>query len=186
MADPFASEVQRTLLMLGVKGKTILDIGARSGSHALEMVRLGASKVVAIDPDNSRFKEYEGSAGYNQIEFHKLTAQEYNPDFQFDVITIFLWNIPFSQYDPIMEAIKRLLKPDGTLLVGAIDDVYVSEEDSVSVPKLLRKHFNSVRLINKESMTYWQAKGQKNVGGGRRLKRKSRKRVKKLSFRRRR
>ena len=70
---------------------------------------------------------------------------------KFDVITCFLWNMPYLQYNAIMNKIKELLNPDGLVYIGIVDDLYKYDptgSNSVNIVELLRQHFNNTRILD--------------------------------------
>jgi len=70
---------------------------------------------------------------------------------QFDVITCFLWNMPYSQYTNVMVKIKELLNPDGLVYIGIVDEVYKCDPSgprSVNILELVKQHFNNTRILD--------------------------------------
>ena len=133
-------------------GKRCLDIGTRNGLNCLTLVKLGASEVIGIDIDDTRFKELDSSN--DKITLSKCNLLDFNDEKKFDVITCFLWNIYFNDYDNIIEKIKLLLIPDGILYIGIHDSVY-KYDDIVSVPKLLVSKFEITTILDYESSYQW-------------------------------
>jgi chemotaxis methyl-accepting protein methylase len=70
---------------------------------------------------------------------------------KFDVITCFLWNMPYLQYTNVMNKIKELLNPDGLVYIGIADQIYKYDPPSpysVNIVELLKKHFNNTRILD--------------------------------------
>ena len=70
---------------------------------------------------------------------------------KFDVITCFLWNMDYLQYNEIMNKIKELLNPNGLVYIGIVDDIYKYDPPgpySVNIIELLKKHFNNTRVLD--------------------------------------
>jgi chemotaxis methyl-accepting protein methylase len=70
---------------------------------------------------------------------------------QFDVITCFLWNMPYLQYNNVMVKIKELLNPGGLVYIGIVDEVYKYDPSgprSVNILELVKQHFNNTRVLD--------------------------------------
>jgi hypothetical protein len=80
-----------------------------------------------------------------------------NSSNKFDVITCFLWNMPYLQYTNVMNKIKELLNPDGLVYIGIADECYKCDlpgPKSVNIVELLKKHFNNTRILDKKSIQW--------------------------------
>lgn len=76
----------------------------------------------------------------------------YTPEIQFDVITLFLWNMHWSIYDDVIIKIKSFLKKNGTIFIGfhyemykfGYVDAYTKKAipNTGSVLELIQKHWN--------------------------------------------
>jgi 2-polyprenyl-3-methyl-5-hydroxy-6-metoxy-1,4-benzoquinol methylase len=155
-----------------INGKRILDIGSRDGLNCISLAVIGASEVIGIDLDNSRFNEIESDREYPSVR-EKITllhqdlltmGEEYNHSF--DTITCFLWNINIPQYNLVMEKIKSLLKPDGIVIIGIHDHLYkygyvsggISSPNTGSVPELINNNFNKVYISKPSTVNQWLIK----------------------------
>ena len=128
--------------------KSCLDIGTRNGANCVNLVKVGASNVLGIDIDSSRFHEMCCNRKIKLIKQELLTMDTF---IKFDVVTCFLWNMPYLQYNAIMNKIKELLNPDGLVYIGIVDDVYKYDptgSNSVNIVELLRQHFNNTRILD--------------------------------------
>ena len=155
-----------------INGKRILDIGSRDGLNCISLALIGASEVIGIDLDNSRFNEIESDREYPSVRekirlLHQdlLTmGEEYNHSF--DTITCFLWNMNIPQYNLVMEKIKSLLKPDGIVIIGIHDPLYkygyvmdgISSPNTGSVPELINNNFNKVYIYKPSTVNQWLIK----------------------------
>ena len=155
-----------------INGKRILDIGSRDGLNCISLALIGASEVIGIDLDNSRFNEIITDREYPNVRekirlLHQdlLTmGEEYNHSF--DTITCFLWNMNIPQYNLVMEKIKSLLKPDGIVIIGIHDPLYKygyvvngkSEPNTGSVPELINNNFNKVNIHKPLTVNQWLIK----------------------------
>ena len=148
--DYYAYDVYNQLLKNSCNfiNKCCLDIGTRNGANCENLVRVGASSVVGIDIDSSRFDEMWSNNKITLLKQDLLTMDNSN---KFDVITCFLWNMPYLQYTNVMNKIKELLNPDGLVYIGIADEVYKCDPPgpkSVNIVELLKKHFNNTRILD--------------------------------------
>jgi 2-polyprenyl-3-methyl-5-hydroxy-6-metoxy-1,4-benzoquinol methylase len=148
--DYYARDVYTQLLKNSCNfiNKNCLDIGTRNGANCENLVRVGASSVVGIDIDSSRFDEMWVNKKITLLKQDLLTMDNSN---KFDVITCFLWNMPYLQYTNTMNKIKELLNPDGLVYIGIADEVYKCDPPgsrSVNIVELLKKHFNNTRILD--------------------------------------
>jgi 2-polyprenyl-3-methyl-5-hydroxy-6-metoxy-1,4-benzoquinol methylase len=136
--------------------KLCLDIGSRDGSNCINIIKLGAKKVIGIDLEDNRFHEMPKE---DNVELIKINILDYNSDELFDVITCFLWNIPLPIYDDVMTKIKSLLKPSGIIFIGVHDELYKYGYNGMpntgSVIELIKKNFRFCKIIDKTSSFQW-------------------------------
>ena len=128
--------------------KKCLDIGTRNGANCVNLVSVGASSVLGIDIDSSRFDEMWSNNKIKLLKQDLLTMDNSN---KFDVITCFLWNMPYLQYTNVMNKIKELLNPHGLVYIGIADQIYKYDPPSpysVNIVELLKKHFNNTRILD--------------------------------------
>ena len=148
--DYYADEVYEQLLKncCNFINKSCLDIGTRNGANCENLVKVGASSVLGIDIDDTRFNEMQVN---NKITLLKQNLLTMDTSKKFDVITCFLWNMPYLQYNEIMNKIKELLNPTGLVYIGIVDDIYKYDPPSpysVNIIELLKKHFNNTRVLD--------------------------------------
>ena len=145
-------DVYRQLYKLrySFENKKCLDIGTRNGINCITLSKLGAKEVDGIDIDDSRFNEMPH---HDNINLFKQNLLEMDNTKKYDIITCFLWNMPFLQYDNIMSKIKSLLNENGIVYIGIYDDCYKYDEH-FSVPKLLRRNFNEMVILDTSIYTF--------------------------------
>ena len=164
--------------MLTVKeklnNKRILDIGTRNGLNCYSLLFLGKKEVIGIDIDDSEFFNLEKYINQmnpnkekneysrqkfdyykNNIKLIKVNLLDFVDDNKFDIITCFLWNMPFNEYDKIMLKIKSLLNTNGMLYIGIHDYDYKNTKNQLSVINLLNKYFDKVRIIDDKDPFQW-------------------------------
>ena len=150
ISDYYADEVYKQLYKntCNFSNKVCLDIGTRNGANCVNLVEVGASSVLGIDIDSSHFEEMWVNKKITLLKQDLLTMDISN---KFDVITCFLWNMPYLQYNEIMDKIKELLNPNGLVYIGIVDDIYKYDPPSpysVNIIELLKKHFNNTRVLD--------------------------------------
>ena len=148
--DNYADEVYEQLYKncCNFINKSCLDIGTRDGANCVNLIKVGASNVVGIDIDSSRFHEMLPNKKIKLIKQDLLTM---DTSIKFDVITCFLWNMPYLKYNAIMNKIKELLNPGGLVYIGIVDKVYKHDPPgphSVNIVELLRQDFNNTRVLD--------------------------------------
>ncbi len=133
---------------INFNGKRCLDIGTRNGLNCLTLKRLGASKVIGIDIDDSQFRVIQN----RNIQLIHKDLLQMNETSKFDVITCFLWNMPIPQYDHIMLKIKSLLDVNGIVYIGIHDELYKFDIYGGSVPNLLNRNFSDVSVLDRSNI----------------------------------
>ena len=134
------------------KKKTCLDIGTRDGLNCISLIKLGCQHITGIDLNDSKFTTIDSYPEKEHVTLLKQDLLTYTPEIQFDVITLFLWNMHWSIYDDVIIKIKSLLKKNGTILIGFYDEMYKfgyvdpytkkAMPNTGSVLELIRKHWN--------------------------------------------
>ena len=127
------------------QGRQCLDIGTGSGENALAMQQESGREVIAIEPDDSVFN-IALKNGISPKNLHKVTLQEYqkaHPDDKFDIATVFLWNLPFSERESFCRALTEVIKEEGTVVIGYADECY-DKDPRLKISGVLRKYFSSV------------------------------------------
>ena len=152
VSDYYADEVYKQLYKntCNFSNKICLDIGTRNGSNCVNLVKVGASSVLGIDIDSSHFEDIWVDKKITLLKQNLLTMDISN---KFDVITCFLWNMPYLIYNETMNKIKELLNPNGLVYIGIVDKVYKCDPPgpySVNILELVKQHFNNSRILDKQ------------------------------------
>ena len=143
--------IQQSLRQIPLSGKTVLDVGAGTGSFTCYMARQGAKQVVALEPDLDGSGDGKGLAalarrveglGLNNVTYRRDTFQSYEAgNGQFDIILLHAvinhldeaavevaheaeW--ARERYRELLEKAYRMLAPGGTLIIAdaARDNLY--------------------------------------------------------------
>jgi 2-polyprenyl-3-methyl-5-hydroxy-6-metoxy-1,4-benzoquinol methylase len=125
-------ERPQMLAMAGdLAGRRVLDAGCAAGSLSEAMVALGAS-VVGVDISESLVRIARDRLG-SRAEFHvaDLAAPlPFLPDGSFDIVTASLVLHYLRNWSSTLQEFKRVLRPDGVLLVSThhpINDVEIAD-----------------------------------------------------------
>lgn len=143
-----ASENARALRELNItlKGKKVLDIGFGLGYNSDVMRRLGA-EVYGVEPDKEAFDFAISQQLIDSRNAFNSTLQDMPQELfgTFDLATIFLYNISFSERENVIQLLAKSIKPTGTTIIGLQDDIYINGDPYIEpVSNLVRKNFNSV------------------------------------------
>jgi len=106
-----------------LQGLRILDVGCGGGLMAEPLARLGAD-VVGVDASAEAIKAARAHAQANKlrIDYREATAEDLvRAGEQFDVITAFEIVEHVANLKSFMEALAKLLKPDGHILIATMN-----------------------------------------------------------------
>jgi len=122
-------ELEQMALQLA-RGK-VLDVGAGAGSHALYLQQQGLD-VTAIDvsPNSVKVMEQRGLKNVSLIDFYDLKEGQYDT-------LIFLMNgiglvQTLSGFDAFFSHAKKLLMPNGQIILDSSDLIYMFEQEDGS------------------------------------------------------
>ena len=118
-----------------VKGKRVLDVASGEGYGSYLLYRWGADSVDAVDIDEETVRRAKNMFGGEHVVFQCHTAEKLPfKDYTFDVITSFETIEHLDHPELFLQEIKRVLKPDGTILLSCPDDPYYYKENSTGNP----------------------------------------------------
>lgn len=115
-----------------LNGKAILDIGCGMGQHARQYADMGAKSVLGIDISEKMLAYARVHNGGENITYRRMAMEELESiDGCFDLVTSSLAFDYVEDFEGLMDAIHRRLKPGGELvfsmshpIVTAWDGVY--------------------------------------------------------------
>lgn len=108
---------------VGVKNKTVVNVGCSFGWMERELNTLLPRKVIGIDPNESAISFAQ--ANVKDVDFLVGSANKIPvPDRSADVITLFdvIEHVPANSEPEVFAEIYRVLKPGGTLLLSTPND----------------------------------------------------------------
>ena len=132
------------------QGDVVLDVGTGSGILAIIAAKLGASRIKAIDIDETAIRAANENLEKNKVksivDLEKIEIDSL-PNEKYDIIVA---NIVTKVLLEIKEEIKKRIKPDGTvILTGIIREKY---------PGLLKEYLEAgFKLKNKITKKEWVA-----------------------------
>ena len=136
----------------------VLDVGCGLGFVALKMAQWPDSEVVGIDPSEKAIElAKKQHVGINNLSFYAQSAQEFannisetnQPLFNRAVINMVLHSISDTEVVGILESLKKVLLPHGSLSIVVPDDMWL-------VQKLVEKA--RVAGMSQEEMDVWGRK----------------------------
>jgi ubiquinone/menaquinone biosynthesis C-methylase UbiE len=101
-----------TSLPSEICGKTVIDVGCGEGGDDIEMIHMGASRVIGIDIREEVLSVARSRAGSLNCLFAKST------DEQADVVVSIDAFEHFAEPERILETMQELLRPNGTVLIS--------------------------------------------------------------------
>lgn len=115
-------------------GKAVLDIACGEG-YGTRLLAENASSVTGIDIDNKTIELAKKRYATGNIQFLRRDATNTQlPDATFDLIVSFETLEHIEDHAGFMKEIKRLLKPDGLLLISTPDKTEYSEKSGHKNP----------------------------------------------------
>jgi SAM-dependent methyltransferase len=148
--EVISEEIISTLYRQGIslEGKSVLDVGARTGENAHAMIQHGAN-VIVCDPDENSLQQGI-EAGYLKPEDVRFgTLQDFSSEFygKFDLVTCFMWCIPFAQRETFTAALCNALKPGGKIILGLVDDAFINDPHGAAVKPLMDRYCQNVQEV---------------------------------------
>jgi ubiquinone/menaquinone biosynthesis C-methylase UbiE len=147
------------------KGKTVLDIASGEG-YGSNLLATVASKVTGVDIDveTVRAANEKYSAKQSNLEFIQGSADKIpTGSGLFDVAVSFETIEHHDKHREMMTELKRVLKPDGLLIISSPDKLFYSDKPGTTNPfhvkelykdefrSLLTSHFKNVELFRQKA-----------------------------------
>ncbi|MDQ7049970.1 MAG: 50S ribosomal protein L11 methyltransferase [Enterobacterales bacterium] len=115
---------------IDLKGKTLIDYGCGSGILAIAALKLGASKVVAVDIDPQALIATRENASRNQIDMQKLVV-DYPEKLPDEAVDIVIANILAGPLKELSNIITKHCKINGQIALSGILDTQAEETRKV-------------------------------------------------------
>lgn len=126
----------RSMQELGVRGKSLIDVGTGSGVLALAALRLGASRVAAVDNDPDAVANAHENAALNRLDLDVRCGDLGDPRVTagapYDIVVANLTGATLTRFAPQLDA----LAPAGILIVSGL-----REEEEGEVTRAMSKPF---------------------------------------------
>ena len=134
---------------INLNGKQVLDVGFGLGYNSKAMSDRGAS-VYGVEPREEDFKYAISNGLIDKNQAFNCLLQDIPEDLlgSFDIVTVFLYNIPLLEKEEFSNMLAKAVKTDGLVIIGMHESIYIyGDEDIEPVSSSIYKCFNSVRLI---------------------------------------
>src|SRR5438552_3661608 len=142
-----------------VAGKTVLDIASGEG-YGAALLATAAKSVTGVDIDGPSVEHAKHLYYKPNLTFLVGGCDRIPlPDNTFDVVTSFETIEHHDKHDEMLDEIKRVLKPGGTLIISSPNRLTYSDEPGYKNPfhikelyydefqELLRRRFKSIRMF---------------------------------------
>ena len=146
-------------LGISLYAKRILDIGFGYGFNS-NIFRKAGADVYGCEPSK---EEFEYAISHQLIEKSKAfntVLQEMAKELfgTFDIATILLYNIPFSERETVMKLVAKSIKPTGTIIISLIDDIYkYGDQYYESIYSLVSRYFHNVERNEAKYYRHWDS-----------------------------
>ncbi len=154
--------VRYEAIMPIVKGKTVLDIASGSG-YGTEIIASQAKKVFGVDVDAEAVQYATTNYGKKNITFlHGDGIKIPLDDDAVDVVVSFETLEHIEDYEKFMAEVKRVLKPDGLLVLSTPNDkefpegahFHIHEFEQKELEKLVDKYFSTTKSYFQATWIY--------------------------------
>lgn len=133
-------------LGISLRGKKVLDIGFGLGYNS-NIFREAGADVYGVEPDKKAFDFAISNHLIDPDKAFNTRLQELPSELMgtFDLATILLYNIPFSEGETVMHLLSQSIKPSGTTIIELADDIYIHGDPYLeSIPSITSRYFHSV------------------------------------------
>src|SRR5213594_2641572 len=158
--------LHRYALSLGfVAGKSVMDIASGEG-YGAALLASKAQSVTGVDSDPESIKHAKHTYYASNLSFVVGNCDSVPlPGASFDVVTSFETIEHHDEHDEMLREIKRVLKPEGILIISSPNRLTYSDEPGYTNPfhvkelyydefyELLRKQFKYVRVYGQRLAT---------------------------------
>ena len=113
-------------------GKKVLDVGFGLGYNSNAMRNLGAI-VYGVEPDKEAFDYAVSNGLIDQDKAFNCKLQNIPDNLigAFDVVTVFLYCIPFLEREEFASILAKMVKQDGIVVIGIADDIFITGDQYI-------------------------------------------------------
>lgn len=137
------------------RDRRVLDVATGTGYGANILRRTGAAEVVAVDREADALAYARNRYGEDGLSWVEADAYRLPFEAEFDVVVTFETIEHLKEPERFIEECKRVLKPDGVLLVSTplntggpfVSDYHELEFSLGEFRRLLGGHFSSVEIM---------------------------------------
>lgn len=135
-----------------VDGKRILDVGFGLGFNSKVMSGLNGD-VYGVEPNKEAYDFAVNNNMISKDKAYNCILQELPEELigTFDIVTLFLYNIAFSERQEVARMLSNVVKDDGVVIIGMRDDVFIYGDNKMSpVSELVKPYFKDLTCIRAE------------------------------------
>ncbi len=147
-----------------IQGKDVLDIACGEGYGSLILSKY-ASSVIGVDIDSECIEFAQSKYVRENIKFLKGSCDEIPVEsLSIDVVVSFETIEHHDQHDEMLEEIKRILKPDGILIISSPNkDYFASIPDHYNPFHVKELNYQEIDILLNKYFKYVFINGQKLV-----------------------
>jgi ubiquinone/menaquinone biosynthesis C-methylase UbiE len=147
------------------RGLSVLDIACGEG-YGCNLLASVAAKVTGVDIDAATIQRAKQKYPASNVQFTTGACHAIPfPDHSFDLLVSFETIEHHDQHQAMMQEIKRVLKPEGTLIISSPDKKYYSDEPDYKNPfhvaelykhefeALMEKYFKHIQHLSQRSFS---------------------------------
>lgn len=128
--------------------KKVLDVGFGLGFNAKLMKELGA-EVYGVEPSEEFYNFAIENNFISEDKAFNCNLQSLPDSFNetFDVVTIFLYNIPIKERKDVFDKLSQVVKDGGEIIIGMADEVYIKGDRFIlPISEVAELFFDNVTL----------------------------------------
>ncbi|WKA47194.1 methyltransferase domain-containing protein [Geobacillus zalihae] len=124
------------------KGKRVLDAACGEGYGSFLLSKWGAKAVDGIDISEEAIQNAKANFKQENLTFHQGSVEEMGkfPSRNYDLIISLETIEHLSNPEKMLQEFRRLIKPDGIIIISCPNDYYYYPEESMGNPYHLKKY----------------------------------------------
>ena len=149
-----------------ISGKKVLDVACGEGYGTYQMANV-ASEVIGIDNDQATIDHAATKYKRSNIQYLNASITQIPlPDYSYDVIVCLETLEHIEEHDQALKELKRLLKPEGILIISTPNTETYSDRREYNNP-FHKKELNQQQFLNllTSYFSFVEIFGQQNILG---------------------